>query len=246
MIRKIAVITLLSAFFTSAYSQETSEKRKGIARPDIPGTFVLELGLNAAPKAPSRFDKGFWGSRTLNVYYQYDIRILKSRFSVVPGVGFSLERFKFVNGYTLKYGGTAPNDSLALVSPVDSGYPGMRKSQLITNFFELPIEICYRSNPDDPGRSFKASVGYRIGYLYDAFTKLKYKEDHQIKQLKDKQFFELSRFRHGIYGKVGLGNVALFGYYNLNPLFEKGKGPVQKGVTSEFSTFTMGLSLASF
>lgn len=242
MIRKIAVITLLSVFFTSAYSQETQKKQKGIARPDIPGTFVLELGLNAAPNAPSRFDKGFWGSRTLNVYYQYDIRILKSGFSFVPGIGFSFERFKFVNGYTLKYGG----DSLALVSPEKSGYPGMRKSQLITNFIELPLEICYRSNPDDPGRSFKASVGYRIGYLYDAFTKLKYKEDHEVKQLKDKQFFELSRFRHGIYGKVGVGNFSLFTYYNLNNLFEEGKGPVQNGVPSDFNTMTIGISLSSF
>ncbi|HEY3402966.1 MAG TPA: hypothetical protein VGK59_06245 [Ohtaekwangia sp.] len=242
MIRKIAVIVLLSAFFTTAYSQETTPKKKGIARPDIPGTFVLELGVNSAPKAPSRFDKGFWGSRTFNVYYQYDIRVLKSRFSVVPGIGLSLERFKFVNGYTIKHNG----DSLAMLSPSQAGYPGMRKSQLVTNFVEMPIEICYRSNPEDPGRSFKISAGYRIGYLYDAFTKIKYKEGSAVKQIKDKQFYDLSRFRHGIYGKVGLGNFSLFTYYNLNNLFEKGKGPVQNGQPSDFNTFTIGISLASF
>jgi len=241
MIRKIAVIVLLSAFFTSAYSQETTPKKKGIARPDIPGTFAIELGINAAPKAPSKFDLGFWGSRTINFYYQYDIPILKSKFSLVPGIGFSLERFKFKNGYTLQYN---DRDSVKLVDPVSAGYPGMRKSQLVTNYFEIPVEICYRTNPDDPSRSFKISFGGRIGYLYDAFTKIKYKEGHEVKQLKDKQFYDLNRFRYGLYGKVGVGNFSVFGYFNLNPMFER--GPYQGKTSKEFKTFTIGLSLASF
>lgn len=245
MIKKIAVIVLLSALFTSAYSQETTApKRKGIARPDIPGTFTLEFGFNRAPGSNSDFSEAFWGSRTINIYYQYDFRILKSGFSFVPGIGVSLERFKFKNGRTLAY--SQPDDILRLMTHTDAGYPGMRKSQLITNFVEVPLEICYRTNPEDPARSFKISAGYRIGYLYDAYTKLKYKEDHEVRQLKNKQFFNLSRFRHGVFGKVGAGNFSVFCYYNINPLFESGKGPFLEDETKDFNTFTIGISLASF
>lgn len=240
MIKKIAVIALLCAFFNSAYSQETTEKKtKG--RPDLPGNFTLELGFNFAPDAPSQFDLGFWGSRTLNIYYQYDIRIAKSNFSFVPGIGFSMERFKFVNEYTLGY----DNDQIVMVAPAD-GLPDIRKSQLITNYIEAPIEFVFRTNPEDPARSFKFAVGGRVGYLFDSFTKQKYKVDGELKKLKDKQQFDLSQFRYGISTRLGLGNFSLFGYYNFNPLFESGKGLKENGQEVQFSTWTVGISLSSF
>jgi hypothetical protein len=250
MIRKFTVIILFTAFFSHAFSQEsTPTAPKKTVRPDIPGTFVLELGINGAPQAPDRFDLGFWGSRTFNVYYQYDLRIAKSKFSVVPGLGLSLERFKFRNGYTLMYqtGSTDPkNDTLAMFSPSQAGLPGMKKSQLVTNYVELPLEICFRTNPDDPARSFKASIGGRVGFLYDSFTKVKYKEGSEVKQFKDKQRFELNQFRYGVYTKIGFGNFSIFGYYNINTLFEEGGGPVEMKKKTEFNTFTAGISLSSF
>jgi len=253
MIRKFTAIILFTAFFSHAFSQESTTTTptpapKKTARPDIPGTFTLELGINGAPQAPDRFDLGFWGSRTFNAYYQYDIRIAKSKFSVVPGLGLSLERYKFKNGYTLMYshGADPEKDSLAMFSPSQAGLPGMKKSQLVTNYVELPLEICFRTNPDDPARSFKASIGGRIGFLYDSFTKVKYKEGSEVKQYKDKQRFELNQFRYGVYTKIGFGNFSIFGYYNINNLFENGGGPVENKKKTEFNTFTAGISLSSF
>jgi hypothetical protein len=214
-------------------------------RPDIPGTFALELGLNKALDAPDRFSTALWGSRTINVYYQYEMRIMKSKFSIVPGFGLSLERYKFKNLATLGYD-PAANDSLKLLLPTENTIPEMRKSQLVTNYFEVPLELRFSTNPSDPARSFKIGVGGRIGYLYDGFTKLKYKENGETKQLKDKQDWNLTRFRYGVFGKIGLGNFSLFGYYNLTPLFEEGKGPGEKNVVKDFQTFTLGFSLSAF
>lgn len=211
-------------------------------RPDIPGTFTLELGLNNALDAPDKFDAALWGSRTMNVYYQYEIRILQSKMSVVPGIGLSLERFKFKNGAMPGY----QNDSLKLLLPAETAMTGLKKSQLVTNFLEIPLELRFTSNPSDPGRSFKAAVGGRIGYLYDSFSKIKYKADGETKQLKDKQDWNLNRFRYGVYAKLGLGNFSLFGYYNLTPLFEEGKGPAENGVVNDFQTVTVGISLSAF
>lgn len=251
MIKKIVALFALIIILTPAFSQETSTPAPSIApatpakrsgRPDLPGTFVLELGLNRTNGAPSKFNNGFWGSRTLNIYYQYDIRILHSKFFLVPGVGFSLERYKFTDQKVLAYDG----DLLAMVDPADLGLSNVKKSQLITNYFEIPVEICFRTRPDDPARSFKISVGGRVGYLFDSFTKVKYKEDEGIKKYKDKQDFQLTKFRYGVSGRIGIGSVSLFGYYNLSPLFKSEKGPVEDGETSGMNTFTIGLSLASF
>jgi hypothetical protein len=243
MIKKITVFCLFLALSIPAISQETTTKKR-TGRPDLPGTFVLELGLNHPRKAINDFNTGFWGSRSLNIYYTYDIRILKSDFSFVPGIGVSLERWKFVNGYIL---GNNSGDSLAMNHPADLGLPPIKKSQLITNYLEVPLEFCYRINPEDPARSFKIAVGGRFGYMFDSFTKVKYKEEGEVKKIKDTQDFQLNKFRYALTARIGLGNVSVFGYYNMTPLFEKGKGPIDKEKgAKDFNTFTIGISLASF
>jgi hypothetical protein len=242
----VLLIIALSAFGqteTAPTTTPTTTPEKKYARPDIPGTFTIEIGVNNALDKPNRFDLGFWGSRTINFYYQYDLRIMKSRFSLVPGIGFSLERFKFTNNNTLGYD---DQDSLKFLTPAEMGL-SIKKSQLITNYIDVPIELRYSTRPDDPTRSFKIGIGYRVGYLYEIYTKVKYTEDGDTKKYKDSQNFNLTRFRHGPFVKIGLGNVSLFGYYNMTPLFESKKGPTAGKVASpDFSTFTLGISLASF
>jgi hypothetical protein len=245
---KIPVLILLTLLSLGAIAQ-TETPKKMSRRPDIPGTFALEFGFNSDLSGPDQFSLGFFGSRTVNIYYQYDFRILNSSFSFVPGIGLSLERFKFGNDNTLAYD---PNDpeSIVMVTPADAGFSNLKKSHLITNYIDLPLEIRYSTNPDDPARSFKISVGGRIGYMYDSFSKIKYKENSEVKKLKDKQDFNLTKFRYGLTARIGVGNFSLFGYYNLTPLFEEGKGlsdiSADTSVKNDFSTFTIGISLASF
>jgi hypothetical protein len=177
------------------------------------------------------------------------MRILKSSFSFVPGIGLSLERFKFNNEYTLDQD---PNDprSIIMIPPGENPYPNIKKSQLVTNYIDIPLELRYSTNPDDPARSFKVSVGGRIGYMYDSFTKIKYKENSQLKKIKDKQEFNLNTLRYGLTARLGIGSFSLFGYYNLTPLFVEGEGVSDISTTgaekNDFSTFTIGVSLASF
>ena len=245
---KIPALTFLTLISLAAFAQ-TETPKKMSRRPDIPGTFALEFGFNQDASGPDQFSLGFYGSRTANLYYQYDFRILNSSFSFVPGIGLSLERFKFGNENTIGYD---PNDpeSIVMLTPADAELTNVKKSQLITNYIDVPLEIKYSTNPDDPARSFKISVGGRIGYLYDSFTKIKYKENSELKKLKNKQDFNLTKFRYGLTARIGVGNLSLFGYYNLTPLFEEGKGlsdiSADSSVKNDFSTFTMGISLASF
>lgn len=254
MIKKLGAFILLFAISLSAISQSTETKKTG-ARPDIPGTFTIELGLNRALSAPSAFKLGLWGSRTVNVYYQYEMRILKSHFSFVPGIGLSLERFKFRSGHILSlskeddvyFGPVANSDSVVLYPVTTHKLYSLRKSQFINNYVEVPLELKYTLNPDDPSRSFKISIGGRVGYMYDAYTKIKYKQEGEIKQIKDKQNFNLTRFRYGAFAKIGFGSFSLFGYYNLTPLFKKDKGFYEAGLpNNSMNTMTVGISLSSF
>lgn len=252
MMRKFAAFIILTGISISAFSQTEVPKRL-TARPDIPGTFVLELGFNRDLSAPPDFSLGLFGSRTANLYYQYEFRILKSSFSFVPGIGLSLERYKFKNDYLIDYASNATSEGILMISPSDS-LPGIKKSQLITNYIDVPLELRYSTNPEDPARSFKISVGGRIGFMYDSFSKIKYKEDGEAKKIKNKEDFNLTKFRYGLTARIGVGNFSIFGYYNLTPLFEEnkgvnervGEGTSQTLVKKDFSTLTIGISLASF
>jgi hypothetical protein len=247
MIRKGIVLALLFAgFFASidSYSQDTEpvEKKKSKGRPDIPGTFVVEFGFNQPVNRPdSLFDLGFWGSRTINIYYQYDVRIGNSKFSVHPGVGFGLERYKLNNYYTLGYV-TDVNTKTVEFVPAWTDYPGVKKSMIVANYIDIPLEIRFSTNPEDPGRSFRASIGGRVGYLFDSFTKIKYKNEGETKKIKDKQNFNLNDFRYGAFVKIGGGNFSVFCHYNISPVFQKDRGP-QK---TEMNNLTVGISLSSF
>jgi hypothetical protein len=254
MINKVAGILIFCAISLTAFSQ-TAETKKSVARPDIPGIFTLELGLNRSLNGPEGLKLGLWGSRTFNIYYQYELRILKSNFSLVPGIGLSLERFKFRNGDIISYpkvgavfkGEIANADSVVFFNITQHQVAGLKKSQLITNYLEVPVELRYTFNPDDPARSMKISVGGRVGYLYDSFSKVKYKENGEIKQLKNKESFNINKLRYGVFAKVGFGSFSLFGYYNLSPLFKNDEGVANKGVYfNEMNTFTAGISLSSF
>jgi hypothetical protein len=246
MTHKIVALLLLIGISITGWAQDETPKKIS-RRPDIPGTFALEFGFNSGMSAPKEFDLNFFGTRTVNIYYQYDIRILKSKFSFVPGIGLSLERFKFSNDNTLAYA----DGDLGTIEMFRPELPGIKKSQLITNYLDVPLEIKFSTKPEDPARSFKVSVGGRVGFMYDSFTKIKYKENGEAKKLKDKEDFNLNKFRYGVSARIGFGSFTLFGYYNLTPLFEEGKGlndtiDANTKTKNDFSTLTIGISLASF
>lgn len=232
-------------------SLQAQEKTKKVYRPDIPGFFLVDLGFNNAIGKPQYFDQGFWGSRTLNIYYHYPVRIGETKFSYNPGAGFSFERFKFTNNYTLIYDNT--NQFYTLDDPTKSflSSGSVRKSMLVANYFDLmPVEFRFDSNPKDPSRGFNVSIGGRIGFLMESHTKLKYTLNGVSGTRKDKQNDGLNNFRYGAYARVGAGNFNLFWFYNFSPFFATNKGPYNNTQTdlnhTAMNTMTIGISLNGF
>jgi hypothetical protein len=250
MPKKLALFFLLFVIAAAVHAQTESQPAKKIGRPNIPGTLAVELAYNF-PKEVENFNTNMFGSRTFNAIYFYDKRIGQSKFSVHPGIGFGLQRFKFNNDRTLGYvaGPDSPYDTLRMipVTSVTGSISGLKKSMLITNYIDIPVELRFNTNPNDLGRSFKVSLGFKFGVLYDSFTKLKYRQEGETKKLKDKQNYQLNPIRYGAYLRVGAGNLSVFGYYNISTLFEKDKGPVKsQGPAQDINYLQIGLSFAAF
>lgn len=239
--KKLNIFLLLITLSTAAFAQGDVTPKKG--RPNIPGTFQVDFGYNT-PTEKAGFNTGLMGSTSVNLYYFYDMRLGKSKFSVHPGIGFGLDRYKFNNNKTLGY-----NASQDTVFMVDVTLPNLRKTKLITNYIDIPLEVRFSSRPDDPNRSFKMSLGFKVGLLYESFTKIKYSEDGERKKIKDKQNFNLLPVRYGPYFRIGGGNFSVYGYYNITPLFKNhGFGEERAGgnVAETINNFTFGISLSAF
>lgn len=247
MIRRLYALLILLCLFLSAQAQDNTTKPKPRPRPNIPGSFIVDFGMNGTMGSPEFWSQGFFGSRTVNLYYQYPMRFGRSRFSFNPGAGLSLERFRFKNYRTLSNPKEANlNAQVEKYEFVAAStlFNDPRKIMFVNNYFEVPVEFRYDTKPEDITRSFNVAVGARAGFLIDSFVKMTYHEDGQKKKDKDKQDFGLTQFRYGVYTRVGVGGFNWFFFYNLTPLFRSGMGPGENGTT--MNTFTAGISLNGF
>ena len=261
--RQALILLILVLIAGSLYAQTTTTPTKAKnRRPNIPGSFIVDFGLNGTQGAPDLWSQTLIGSRTFNLYYQYPLRFGRSRFSFNPGIGISFERFRWKTNVILS--NPVESNPNAQIEKYEFALGssrfglGKKKVMMVNNYLEIPIEFRFDSKPEDISRSFNVAIGARGGWLYDSFLKVKYKEDGQTKKMKDKQEYGLTQLRYGVYTRVGIGGFNFFVFYNLTPLFQKDKGPfnddwnettsqIQGGATGTMmTTFTTGISINGF
>lgn len=244
--KKIIVLSFLSLIAFSAFAtgpkkqgskKSTMKIRQRAARPDIPGNLLIEFGLNVLQNDDVGFDAELFGSRTVNIYYLYDIRVGNTNFFVLPGIGLGLDRYKFDEDITV----TNPAGSgMTEFNPIVGG--GVKKSMLVTNYVDIPIEVRFLANPADTRRSFKVGAGFKVGYLFSSHTKIKQELESDMTKTKVKNDFNLNRFRYGVTGRIGVGGFNVFYYQSLNTLFEDGSGPLE----TDLNNITIGVSFTGF
>ncbi len=214
-------------------------------RPDIPGDLMIEFGFNWMQENTPGYGFKTIGSNTFNAYYLWDMPIGESAFSFHPGIGFGTDRFMFDKDITVGYGLDSLGNNELQYIPLDSLYGSsatFKKSIVNANYFDIPFEIRWHSRKYDPKRSFKITVGGKVGFLFDSKTKIKYKEGGETKKTKQKENFNLTSIRYGAYTKIGFGGFGFFYYYSISDMFKKNKGPMD---TTTYP-MTIGLSLALF
>ena len=95
----IIILTIVSGV---AFAQSTDDVKKG--KPDIPGTLLMDVGFNILNDGPADMDLKFFGSKSVNLYYQYDIPFGDSKFSFHPGIGVGMDKYRFQDDVSLNHG----------------------------------------------------------------------------------------------------------------------------------------------
>ncbi len=85
-------------------------------------------------------------------------------------------------------------------------------------------------------RGFRIGVGMYAGYRLGSHTKIKFRQDGDTDKDKDHSNFYMSSWRYGLRLRVGIRSVDLFANYDLNEVFNSGRGP-------ELNAFSFGIIL---
>ncbi len=240
--KKILGVLLIVLIGNAVLAQEEAKKSKL----DIPGTLLIDLGFNFFNNAPASMDTKFFGSKTLNLYYQYDINIGDSKFSFHPGIGVGIDKYHFDQDITITHLRDTNEDYITSIDTLANIFPnatGFDKSKLAATYLDIPVEFRFYTNPDNKSKSFKVGIGGRIGLRLNSHTKIKYTEDGNTIKLKNHQNFDMNTIRYGSTVRVGIGWFNLFYYHNFSDLFKSDKGPA---AGTAITNYTVGLTIAGF
>ena len=233
--RKIFVAALCLVLSGAAFAQaDTTARRSVLKQNNLPRSsdhFVVQLGYTTWQGAPDSIATGGF-SRSANVYLMLDFPFKTNpHWSVALGAGISTDNIYFDKG-SVEIAGTTTN--LVFRNQADTNH--FKKYKLATAYAEAPIELRFRSNPDNDRRSVKAAIGVKVGTLLSAHTKGKTLQDKSGNTINDfktkdysKRYFNTTRV--SATARLGFGHFSLFGSYQLTTLFKEGQGPAVRPLT---------------
>jgi hypothetical protein len=232
--RKLLVFIL--ALATIPAISQTQKKDKYNLADRAADHFMLQLSLDNWTGAPDSIDNRISGvSRGANIYLMLDKPFRGNQnLSVAIGVGVGTSSIFFKKTIV----DIASLNAVLPFTAVDSGNY-FKKYKLATAFLEVPLELRFSSNPEQPNRSVKAALGVKGGILLNAHTKGKILKNgdgvinNYIDKTLSKNYFNSSRL--AATARVGYGLFTIFGSYNLTSIFKDGVAPdiklLQVGLT---------------
>jgi len=217
------------------------EQKKTMATPDIPGNLNINLGFNFLYDKPSALDEKFWGSKSVGLYYNFNINPKGTFFSINTGLGLGLEKYALEDKITLVRGLNADGVGVAVIDTLGADVNG-HKSKLVANYIEIPLEIRIYTNTKNREKGAFFAFGASAGLLYQSFTKLKFTEDGVDSKIKNTTDLEFNRFRATAFFRLGYRGFNFFYRLGLTEIFKTDKGPSAAPVKS----FTVGLAFIGF
>lgn len=254
MKKLFSLLLMFFAISTSTYAQD-----EVIAEKDVSGEneekvekssasrdrFIVELAHNRWVNAPDDIQQK-WYNRGINMYVMYDLPFISNNVALGFGGGIASENV-YHNGY-ISYDAENKTVFQEIPSTFVSGGDTLnisdpRRNKISTTYFEIPIELRFRTNPNKSNKSFKIAVGGRLGLRLDAHTKYRgddlYFGGNREIFIKEKLITNTNNIRYGVSGRIGYGNFNIFGFYALNPLFQNDRGP-------EMQQLSIGVSFNAF
>lgn len=211
---------------------ETGPKKN--SDPPFRSYFTMDLGVNnyledgAFPTSDEPYAVKGWGSWMVGMNWMAAQRISKG-FHWNFGIGFHFYNFKFENR---DYQAVRGEDAIDFIQRTDvDGFKSKISSSYLTA--TTMLELDFGQMNDQGKRGMKIAAGPYIGYRLGGQSKYVYEEIGGSGRQKDKEAtgLYLENLRYGIRGELGVGRVKFFTTYDLNELFQEGKGPALNPIT---------------
>ncbi len=247
--KKILTLAIL-AFALNAQAQDTtneSPKTPNGGRPNIPNDLTVEFGWTQLTNRPADIALNFLGSRSFNVYYQKPFRLFgeTSGFVLSPGIGVSTNKFSFKDDENLFRSSTLGAES-SVLKDVKSVYGTgieVKTNNLAVNYLEIPVDLQYNVNKKDYSKSFRVSLGARVGMLYQSHTKVSFDSPKTgAVKIKQTENYGLEKFRYGLHLKAGSPGFNVWATYYLSPMWQADRGPFN----TEANQVSFGLAIGLF
>jgi Outer membrane protein beta-barrel domain len=228
--KKIVLVCVAFASVIAVSAQEKKTKSKVDLANRAADHLMVQLSTDywaGMPDSIKDHKKGL--SRGANIYVMLDKPFKNNpRFSAGFGIGFGTSNMYFKN-YGINVKSTATKLPFTALDSTDH----FKKYKLTTAFLEVPVELRFTDNPENPKKSIKAAIGIKVGTLLNVHTKgktLLNKSGTTINSYTEKEsnkrFFNSTRI--AATARVGMGNFSLFGSYQITSLLKDGVGPDMK------------------
>ena len=188
--------------------------------------FILLLGYNIwTQSSDSIQNNGF--HRSASVYFMFDFPFKTNpQWSIGIGGGVASDNQYFENTEIDISGRT--HNRLTFENVGDTLH--YKKYKLNVTYLEAPIELRFTANAENPNKSLKAAIGFKVGGMVGANTKGKdllnsagnVINGHIVKE-KSKQFFNTTRL--SVQARFGYSVFNIFASYQVNRFTKEGLGP---------------------
>ncbi len=209
---------------------ETDAKKED--NPNFSTHFNLDLGINnflqkgSFPTSDQPYATKGWGSWNVGLNWMGSQR-LSDRLRWNFGLGFQWYNFKFENR---DFQAVRGQDQIGFVERTDvTGVKSKLSASYLTAMTLLKANL-----GKDKDKGLTLAAGPYIGYRLGGRSKFVYEESGRAADRTEKinTGLYLENLRYGFRGEVGVGkHLTFFSTYDLNELFQEGKGPSLNPIT---------------
>ncbi|WP_254448712.1 outer membrane beta-barrel protein [Spirosoma rhododendri] len=194
----------------------------------------IQLGLNAlitrtavpgySPARP--YELRPVGSRYIAIAFRQRPTLIngkRAKLSLQYGVEAAWSNYMFDNNVVASRGSEG-----VVLAPYSEQ---LNKTKLTTFALQVPVVPRLSFYSASGRKSFHIGLGGFVGYRLDSYTKIKRQNGDKSREHNS---FYLNSLRYGLVGHIGLQRTSLFVKYDLNPLFQVGKGPDVRSISFGF------------
>ena len=200
--------------------------------PSFKTNFTLDLGVNnflqkgSFPSSDQPYATKGWGSWNVGLNSMGSLR-LSEAFRWNFGLAFQWYNFKFENR---DFQAVRGRDQIGFVERTDvTGVKSKLSASYLTAMTLLEVNL-----GKDKDKGLTLAFGPYIGYRLGGRSKFVYEESGRALDRTEKinTGLYLENLRYGFRGEVGVSkNITFFSTYDLNELFQEGKGPALNPIT---------------